>query len=120
MPSNTPPTPLSTISLSTNKALHGKKDADGVPRFMYIPFDYTTKGLAADAFYGKVEKTFQDMQKQGRLGVLVNNVGITNAHPMELQEFDDQFVEVVSLYASKPSFKTLISDRNPFLFVTNP
>lgn len=73
--------------------LHGEKDADGVARFKYMAYDFTTTGSDCDAFFAKIEAVFEDFGKIGSLGVLINNVGITNAHPMKLEEFDDGFVQ---------------------------
>ena len=75
--------------------LHGAEDEDG-EKFKYIPFDFTTKGEEAESFFNQIEQVYEVLQSKGRLGVLVNNVGITNAHPMELIEFDDKFVDEIA------------------------
>lgn len=54
-----------------------------------IAFDFTNTGHIRNEFYEKLKAKCDDIQNRGGIGVLVNNVGISNEIPMNLHEFSE-------------------------------
>jgi 17beta-estradiol 17-dehydrogenase / very-long-chain 3-oxoacyl-CoA reductase len=59
----------------------------------YLAFDYTKSGEERREFYRKLDAKCVEINANGGLGLLVNNVGISNEIPMNLDEFTDAEVE---------------------------
>ena len=55
----------------------------------YITFDYTKIGKERHDFYENLKTKCIDMNNRGGIGILVNNVGISNEIPMNLDEFSE-------------------------------
>ena len=62
-------------------------------RYMVYDFGTTHDAKTKKAFYAKLDKECADMSADGRLGLLVNNVGTNEDHPMYFDEYDDEGVD---------------------------
>lgn len=56
----------------------------------YLARDFTDMGPAREAFYKKLDEECQHMDKNGGIGILVNNVGIANQYPQLDDEITDK------------------------------
>lgn len=80
------------ISRSEDKLIEQKKELenDHKAEVRYIAYDYTDMGPARDEFYKKFDQECVFMDKNGGIGVLINNVGIANQYPQRLMELSDK------------------------------
>lgn len=58
----------------------------------YLAYDFTDMGPAREKFYTALDKECMNMDKDGGLGVLINNVGIANQYPELLVEHTDKLI----------------------------
>lgn len=56
----------------------------------YMAFDFTERGTKRDDFYVALKKECEDMDKDGGIGLLINNVGIANQYPQREDELEDK------------------------------
>lgn len=56
----------------------------------YLARDFTDMGPARDAFYNRLDEECKRMDKDGGVGILVNNVGIANQYPQLDCEITDK------------------------------
>ena len=56
---------------------------------MVYDFSQPQNGGVKDGFYSKLSKECENMSKDGGLGVLVNNVGMNEDHPILFEEYED-------------------------------
>jgi short-subunit dehydrogenase len=61
--------------------------------FAHLAYDFTDPGPAKAAFYALLDAKCKEMDADGGLGLLINNVGTANEIPMELMEFSDKAIE---------------------------
>ncbi len=61
--------------------------------FGYLAFDFTKSGDEKEAFYKIFDEKCRSMDKDGGIGLLINNVGTANEYPKELHEFTDKDIE---------------------------
>ena len=66
--------------------------AHGV-KVKYLAYDFTELGAEKKQFYGKLDTVCQEMDKDGGIGLLINNVGTANEIPKALEEFSDEEIE---------------------------
>lgn len=59
----------------------------------YIAYDFTKMGEEKDKFYESLAVACDEMDKDGGLGLLINNVGVANEIPKKLEEFTDKDIE---------------------------
>lgn len=59
----------------------------------YLSFDFTQTGHARDEFYKALDAKCAEIDQKGGIGLLINNVGMANEIPMNLDELSDQDVE---------------------------
>ncbi len=53
----------------------------------YLAFDYTKTGDERREFYKRLDEKCAEINGKGGLGLLINNVGISNEMPMNIDEF---------------------------------
>mmetsp|Transcript_38103 Transcript_38103/g.75955 ORF Transcript_38103/g.75955 Transcript_38103/m.75955 type:complete len:324 (+) Transcript_38103:82-1053(+) len=58
----------------------------------YLAYDFTDTGPAREQFYAALDKELQKLDKDGGVGLLINNVGTTNQYPQTLMELTDKEV----------------------------
>lgn len=58
----------------------------------YLAYDYTDMGPNRQKFYEAFDKECLKMDKEGGLGVLINNVGIANQYPELFVEHTDELI----------------------------
>lgn len=56
----------------------------------YLAYDFTDVGPAREAFYEALDKELARLDKDGGIGLLVNNVGTTNQYPQSLMELTEK------------------------------
>lgn len=56
----------------------------------YLAYDFTVTGPVRDQFYKDLDVELAKMDKDGGVGLLINNVGTTNQYPNTLLEISDQ------------------------------
>lgn len=80
------------ISRSEDKLKEQKEELEKLYKaeVRYIAYDYTEMGQAREEFYKKFDEECAYMEKNGGLGVLINNVGIANQYPQKLTELTDK------------------------------
>lgn len=61
----------------------------------YLAYDYTDTGPAREKFYNDLDKECAIMDKDGGIGLLVNNVGTTNQYPQSLLEISDELANAM-------------------------
>ena len=61
--------------------------------FGYLAFDFTKSGEEKEAFYKTFDERCQIMDKDGGIGLLINNVGTANEYPKVLHEFTDKDID---------------------------
>lgn len=59
----------------------------------YLAYDFTKTGEERTAFYAALRKCCEEMDRDGGIGLLVNNVGIANDIPKNLNEISDQEID---------------------------
>eukprot|EP01038_Epipyxis_sp_PR26KG_P013243 gene13243-17749_t len=59
----------------------------------YLAYDFSKLGNEKTEFYQKLEKLLQEMDENGGIGLLVNNIGTANTYPKNIDECDDTEVE---------------------------
>jgi short-subunit dehydrogenase len=59
----------------------------------YIAHDFTVTGEVKDRFYERLHSQLKEMDKDGGIGLLINNVGIANEIPKNMEEFTDQEID---------------------------
>lgn len=59
----------------------------------YLAYDFTDTGPAREKFYKDLDSELAKMDKDGGVGLLVNNVGIANQYPQSLMELTDKDCE---------------------------
>ena len=55
----------------------------------YLAHDFTTDGPERTKFYDLLNSKCIDLNSDGGIGLLINNVGTANEIPMNLEEFSD-------------------------------
>jgi 17beta-estradiol 17-dehydrogenase / very-long-chain 3-oxoacyl-CoA reductase len=81
------------ISRSEDKLIEQKKELEtDHPKttVRYLAYDFTDMTSARDSFYKKFDEECGLMDKDGGVGVLINNVGIANQYPQRLMELTDK------------------------------
>lgn len=58
----------------------------------YLAYDFTDTGPAREKFYEDLDKELARLDKDGGVGLLINNVGTTNQYPQTLMELSDKEV----------------------------
>lgn len=56
----------------------------------YLAYDFTDAGPAREEFYNALDKELARLDKDGGVGLLINNVGTTNQYPQTLLELTDK------------------------------
>lgn len=56
----------------------------------YLAYDFTDSGPAREEFYNSLDKELAKLDKDGGIGLLVNNVGTTNQYPQTLMELTEK------------------------------
>ena len=56
----------------------------------YLAYDFTDSGPARKEFYTALDTQLGEMDKDGGVGLLINNVGTTNQYPQALMEISDE------------------------------
>jgi 17beta-estradiol 17-dehydrogenase / very-long-chain 3-oxoacyl-CoA reductase len=56
----------------------------------YLAYDFTETGAVRDKFYADLDKMLAQLDKEGGVGLLINNVGTTNQFPQSLLEISDE------------------------------
>lgn len=56
----------------------------------YLAYDFTDSGPAREAFYESLDKELAKLDKDGGVGLLINNVGTTNQYPQTLMELSEK------------------------------
>lgn len=59
----------------------------------YLAYDFTELGAEKKAYYAKLDVVCQEMDKDGGIGLLINNVGTANEIPKALEEFSEEEIE---------------------------
>lgn len=59
----------------------------------YFAHDFTKSGSERKAFYDKLDDILSYLDRDGGIGILVNNVGITNEVPKTIEEFSEEEIE---------------------------
>ncbi len=59
----------------------------------YLAYDFTKSGPERKEFYAALDKQCQEMDQDGGIGLLINNVGIANEHPKLFTEFTDEEID---------------------------
>lgn len=81
----------------------------------YLAFDYTKAcGPESREFYATLDAKCAEINGKGGLGVLINNVGISNEVPMTLDEFTD---EEISDIIHCNTFSTVFMTRTVFKYM---
>jgi short-subunit dehydrogenase len=61
----------------------------------YLAYDFTQPGEVRKEFYAKLDKELEAMDKDGGVGLLINNVGIANEYPKKIDEFSDEEIDAM-------------------------
>lgn len=56
----------------------------------YLVYDFTDAGPAREVFYTALDKELEKLDKDGGIGLLINNVGTTNQYPQSLMELTEK------------------------------
>ena len=59
----------------------------------FLAFDFTKSGSESTDFYRLLNEKCTEMNSDGGVGLLINNVGTANEIPMNLEEFSDDDIE---------------------------
>lgn len=59
----------------------------------YLPYDFTQAGESRTEFYSKLDEALKEMDADGGVGLLINNVGIANEYPKLFEEFSQADIE---------------------------
>ncbi len=89
---------MSIMLISRNKTSLAEQAAELTERFKvdtkYMVYNFGEEqfGPVKDAFYSQLHKECTGMNADGGLGLLINNVGVNEDHPMLFDEFDDKAI----------------------------
>lgn len=61
----------------------------------YLAFDYGTTGVEKAKFYQTLDVVAAQMDEDGGIGLLINNVGTANETPKYLEEISDEDIELM-------------------------
>jgi len=85
----------------------------------YLAYDYTQPGETRKTFYANLDKVLTEIDQDGGVGLLVNNVGIANEFPKKLEEFGEEEVDNMiqcNIYSTvqmtRAVFKYMLARRN--------
>jgi short-subunit dehydrogenase len=59
----------------------------------YLAYDFTDMGEARKTFYRELDVLCAELNEDGGVGLLINNVGTANPYPKALDEFPDSEIE---------------------------
>eukprot|EP01033_Poteriospumella_lacustris_P013234 gene13234-9480_t len=85
----------------------------------YLAYDFTLKGQERDDFYKALDEKCAVLDKDGGIGLLINNVGAANEIPKNITEFTDQEVDEMlqcniysTVYMTRAVFKYMKEKKN--------
>lgn len=58
-----------------------------------MEYDFTSNNILKTEFYKKLNEKCDEINNKGGIGILINNVGIMNEIPKELDEFTDEEID---------------------------